>query len=467
MWRLHMAPAAWRARAPAWRAGLRPVSGAAPPGSARASDTAAPPIQRRLQYSGASRASDTDVQDPAQANLPQTNASTCHDRQRVQPRNRADVRRHQDIPGAFGRRAAGRCRAAADAERARRFAEKARAENTKRAYRADWQAFRRWCRERGLAPLPARPETVAMYVSSVAERYKVSTLERKLAAISQAHKAAEVDSPALTSEEPLHSVWAGIVRSKTRAADKVAPALTEDIRQMIEHLPREGHLPREEPLPRENDARTAAGPSLSEDPPSNGSGPFSGPHMTQPSSSFTLSGLRDRALLLVGFAGALRRSELARLQVGDVAVTPEGLRLVVRQAKTDQEGRGLVKGIRYGEQRLTCPVRSLRDWCRAAGIDEGPIFRGVDRHGNVAGSALSGRSVARIVKRAARRAGLDPSQYSGHSLRAGFTTQAARAGTPERIIQRHTGHKDLRTLRTYIREGELFSEENPTGGLGL
>lgn len=339
-----------------------------------------------------------------------------------------------------------------DAERARRFAEKARADNTKRAYRADWQAFRRWCNGRGLEALPARPETVAMYVSSVADDYKASTLERKLAAISQAHKAAEVESPALTSKEPLHSVWAGIVRSKTRATDKVAPALTEDIRQMIEHLPREDG-------PREDAANSSElNSSLSN---------TSGPNPPGSVSSFTLSALRDRALLLVGFAGALRRSELAGLQVDDVAVTAEGLRLVVRQAKTDQEGRGLVKGIRYGERRLTCPVRSLRDWCRAAAIDAGPIFRGVDRHGNVADLALSGRSVARIVKRAAKRAGLDPSQYSGHSLRAGFTTQAARAGTPERIIQRHTGHKDLRTLRSYIREGELFSEENPTGGLGL
>jgi len=111
-------------------------------------------------------------------------------------------------------------------------------------------------------------------------------------------------------------------------------------------------------------------------------------------------------------------------------------------------------------------VRSLRSWLNAAGIDTGPIFRGVDRHGNVAESALTGRSVALIVKRAADRAGLDADAYSGHSLRAGFTTQAARSGTPERIIMRHTGHKSEKMVREYIREGRLFND-NPTEDLGL
>lgn len=314
-----------------------------------------------------------------------------------------------------------------DAEQARRFVQKSRAENTRRAYRADWQGFHRWCCSREFGALPAAVRTVALYVSSVAGRYKVSTLERKLAAISQVHQMAGFESPALTSREPLHSVWAGIVRSKTRAKDKVAPILTEDIRLMIEALPRIDGL----------------------------------------QSPLTLAGLRDRALLLIGFAGALRRSEVIGLRVEDVTISAEGMRLAIRRTKTDQEGRGLVKGIRYGTNRSTCPVRSLRDWLQAASIHEGPIFRGVDRHGNVAKEALSGRSVALVVKRSARRAGLDADQYSGHSLRAGFATQAARKGIPERLIQRHTGHRDLQTLREYIHEGELLSDENPTRVLGL
>ena len=311
-----------------------------------------------------------------------------------------------------------------DAERARAFAEQSRAENTKRAYRADWRHFRSWCEEREHVALPASTRTVALYLASVADDYELSSLERKLSAISQAHKAADHESPALTADEPLHSVWAGVVRSKGRAKDKVAPTLTEDIRHMVEHLPRtdEGTL--------------------------------------------TLSASRDRAILLVGFSGALRRSEIVSLTRDDIRFSADGLRLVVRSSKSDQEARGHTKGIRYGSERMTCPVRALRSWLHRAAIDEGPLFRGVDRHGNISDTALTGRSIARIVKRSAKQAGMDPSQYSGHSLRAGFTTQAARSGTPERVIMRHTGHKSERMVREYIREGRLF-EDNPTNNLGL
>lgn len=316
------------------------------------------------------------------------------------------------------------------AEQAGAYARQARAENTRKAYQSDWRAFTAWCQDHDLAALPADPRTIVLYLADVAGAHKVSTLERRLASISQAHKMAGHESPALTSREPLHSVWLGILREKAgrERARKVAPALTEDLRLMIAHLPRED-------------------PDV-------------------PTSPLTLSGQRDRALLLVGFAGALRRSELVGLGVGDVSFGAEGLRLIVRKSKTDQHGEGHVKGIRYGEHPETCPVRALRAWMRAAGIEHGAIFRSIDRHGNVASSALTGRSVARIIKRACRRAGLREEDFSGHSLRAGFTTQAARAGKPERVIMRHTGHKSERMVREYIREGTLF-QENPTDGLGL
>ena len=310
------------------------------------------------------------------------------------------------------------------ADRANAFAQKSRADHTKRAYRADWTLFRSWCDEHDLRPLPADPQTIVLYISDVADQYKLTTLERKLSAISQAHKTSGYESPALTSSEPLHSVWSGIARSKTRAKDKVAPALTEDIRLMVESLPRD-----------ENQ-------------------------------NLTIASLRDRALLLVGFAGALRRSELSGLTTSDVSFTVDGLRMVIRQSKSDQEGRGHVKGLRYGSKPMTCPVRSLRAWLSGSGIDHGPIFRGVDRHGNIADTALTGQGIALIIKRCASQAGLNADDYSGHSLRAGFTTQAARSGTPERIIMRHTGHKSEKMVREYIREGALFND-NPTDDLGL
>lgn len=323
-------------------------------------------------------------------------------------------------------------RPAADA--ARGFAERAKAENTKRAYRADWRCFRSWCAERGLDALPATPETVTLYIADRASPsdgsapLKVSTLERRLAAISQAHRLSGLSSPASTREEPLHSVWAGLVRTKGRAKEKVAPALTADVVAMVEALP----------VVERGDG----------------------------SWELTVAAKRDRALLLVGYAGALRRSELAALEVRDLAVGVDGLRVRLRRSKSDQEGAGVVLGLHYGERPLTCPVRAVRDWFFCVAITEGPVFRRVDRWGNVGGSALDPGSVARIVKRAAARAGLDPTAYAGHSLRAGFATQAARAGAHERAIMKHTRHKSEKVLREYIREGQLF-DENPTGDLGL
>ena len=313
------------------------------------------------------------------------------------------------------------------AGQAESFAKQSRSDNTRKAYRADWQHFTNWCYEHEVSPLPASIQTVVLYITDCANDYKVSTLERRLASISQAHKTAGHDSPALVSREPLHSVWSGIVRSKSRIKDKVAPVLTDDIILMVSHLER-----------------------LDSDSPDH----------------LTLHSIRDRAILLVGFAGALRRSELAALHRNDLQYTPEGLRLLIRKSKTDQQGSGHTIGLSYGKQPNTCPVRALRSWIKAGHIFDGPIFRPIDRHGNIRNTAITGKSIARIVKKACLRAGLPPELYSGHSLRAGFATQAARAGKPERIIMKHTRHKSEKMVREYIRDGDLFNE-NPTDALGL
>lgn len=328
-----------------------------------------------------------------------------------------------------------------DAERARAFASQATAANTKRAYRADWADFCAWCDSRDASALPAASETVALYVASRAEvgpdaedgrptaGLKVSTLERRLSAINQAHRQTGHAAPASRRDEPLHSVWAGLTRAKGVAPDKVAPALPDDLRHMVDALPRDTD------------------------------------------GEWTLAAKRDRALLLVGFAGALRRSELAAVQAEHVQFTADGLRLFLPRSKADQEGRGTTLGIHYGTSPQTCPVRALRSWMQAAREATGsplfgPVFRKVDRWGRLWETELTSGAVAKLVKRAAKRAGLDASLYSGHSLRAGFATQAARAGKHERAIMRHTRHKSERVLREYIREGALF-EENPTDGIGL
>ena len=330
---------------------------------------------------------------------------------------------------------------AEDASRARAFARAATAANTKRAYRSDWADFCAWSDDRGLSALPASAETVALYVASRAEvgpddadgrptaGLKVSTLERRLSAINQAHRQTGHDAPASRRDEPLHSVWAGITRTKGVAVDKVSPTLPDDLRHMVDALPRD------------------------ED------------------GEWTLASKRDRALLLVGFAGALRRSELVAIEADHVQFTAEGLRLRLPRSKADQEGRGATLGIHYGRTPATCPVRALRSWLQAGreatGMPlAGPIFRKVDRWGRLWETGLTSGAVAKLVKRAASRAGLDAALYSGHSLRAGFATQAARAGKHERAIMAHTRHKSERVLREYIREGALF-DENPTDGIGL
>ncbi len=301
-------------------------------------------------------------------------------------------------------------------ERARDYAQQARAANTRRAYRADWADFTAWCRDRRLTALPATPETVVLYLSDLAMSRKTSTLQRRLSAISQAHKAADLETP--TGHHAVRAVWSGIRRVKGTAQEGKAPAVTRDLRAMVATLPG------------------------------------------------TLPGLRDRALLLLGFAGAFRRSELAGLDIADVTTTRDGLVVDLRRSKTDQEGEGRRIGIPYGSRPGTCPVRAVQDWLAAAKIASGPLFRGVNRHGQVGKTRLSDRAVALIVKRAAAAAGLDPARYAGHSLRAGLATSAAAAGVSERAIMAQTGHKSLPMVRRYIREGSLFNE-NAAAEVGL
>ncbi len=309
---------------------------------------------------------------------------------------------------------------AADAallDRAQELATASRADATLSAYDRDWRHFTAWAAAHDLTPLPAESATVAMYAADLTDSYKPSTIARRMAAISVAHQHAGHSSP--TRDASVRSVLAGIRRTSGTAPAQVAPATIGDIRRMVSRL--------------------------GED---------------------TID-VRDRALLLVGFAGAFRRSELVALDVADLVDNDDGLVIAVRRSKRDQEGRGDTKAIPYGTDHETCPVRAVKAWMEHAGITEGPVFRSVDRHGNVSTAALSGRAVADIVKRAAERAGLDPQRYSGHSLRAGFVTTAAANGATERAIARQTGHAPNSTvLRTYIRHASAFTD-NAVSTIGL
>lgn len=302
-------------------------------------------------------------------------------------------------------------------ESARGYVQASKAPATLRAYRADWNAFTAWCVAAGLDTLPASPSTVACYVAAEADAgRKVATISRRLAAIAKAHQAAGFDSPASLKHAAVAEVWGGVRRVKGVAQTAKAPAVVDTLRAMLGQVPD------------------------------------------------TLPGLRDRALLLLGFAGAFRRSELVSLLVADVDVQRDGLVVNLRRSKTDQLGQGRKVGIPYGSRPETCPVRAVQGWLEAA-RPAGPLFCSINRHGQ-AGAALTAQSVALVVKRYAAAAGLDAAQFSGHSLRAGLATAAAVAGVSERAIMNQTGHRSAAMVRRYIRDGNLF-RENAAAGVGL
>jgi site-specific recombinase XerD len=301
-------------------------------------------------------------------------------------------------------------------EQVREYIRASKAENTLRGYKSDWRAFCAWCESHSLCPLPALPETVASYVAECAGRLKVGSIQRRLNAIAEAHKALGVESP--THHAMVTNTMKGIRRTKGTASEQKTPTLTDDIRAMVD--------------------ATDAG----------------------------IIGARDRSLILLGFAGAFRRSELVGLDIADCAFGKDGLTVTLRRSKTDQDGAGRKIGIPYGSNPETCPVRTVQAWLADAGAETGPLFRSINRHGQVQAGRLSGIDVARVVKKLAVRAGLDPAKYAGHSLRAGHATSAAIAGASERSIMKQTGHRSVQMVRRYIRDGSLF-RENSAGKLGL
>ena len=301
---------------------------------------------------------------------------------------------------------------APELERAYTYADAAMAPSTRRAYASDVRTFSAWCRARGLPSCPAAPETVAVYLGAEADAgAKPSTLARKVAAIRFAHVAAGLEPP--TASEAVRRVLKGIRRAKGTKQAKKAPATAERVLVMVSHAPR------------------------------------------------TLAGLRDRALLLLGFGGAFRRSELAALTVADLDESPEGLRVTVRQSKTDQEGAGAVVPIARGA--TACPVTAVREWLTAAGVSEGPVFRAVDRHGRVSPRPLVPETVGRIVQAYAARAGYDAATFGGHSLRAGFLTSAAERGKALDRMMAVSRHKRVDTVLGYVRRAEEFKDHAGEG----
>ena len=304
---------------------------------------------------------------------------------------------------------------AAEVAATKSYALAEKAEATRRAYRSDFEMFGTWCRaRRNIEPLGTSPDTVAAYLAAQASvGVRPSTLTRRLAAITYAHRLAGLPSPA--GHEAVRAVMRGIRRTASTAPAQKAPATAERIAAMLQTVPAD-----------------------------------------------TLRGKRDRAMLLLGFAGAFRRSELVALEVADLTFEPEGVRVLIRRSKADQEGQGQEIAIPRGIKLR--PVRAVQDWITAAGISRGPVFRSIDRHGKVRG-ALTAQTVAALVKHYADAAGLDPSAFAAHSLRSGFLTSAAEAGADVLRMMEVSRHKRVETMQGYVRRANMFKGHAGAGFL--
>lgn len=299
---------------------------------------------------------------------------------------------------------------AALAEKAAAFMVASTAGNTKRAYRTAWKHFSAWCAKMGFESLPAAPATVGLYLTDAAATAKLTTLRLRLAAISQAHKTAgkRLD----TAAPEIRKVMSGVARTKGAAVTK-KQALTGDLLRDVVRA-------------------YAPGDRLKEK--------------------------RDRAILITGFFGAMRRSELVAINVEDIVFVSEGAILTLPRRKTDQEGHGSELGLPAKDDPLLCPVTALKSWIAAAQIEEGPLFRSISKSGRLLDRRMNDKDVARIVKAATTAAGYPPSEFSAHSLRSGFITTAARKGVPERIIAAQSGHRSIAVLHGYVRRAGLFRE---------
>jgi integrase len=280
------------------------------------------------------------------------------------------------------------------------------AENTRRAYRSGVHHYLAWG---GL--LPATPTEVANYLVSYAADLNPRTLSQRVAALARWHRSQDLPDP--TTSDTVKKTIAGIRREHGRLPKKARALTVRELQAIVAHL-----------APQE-----------------------------------TLAAKRDAALLQIGFFGGFRRSELVGLERAFVTFEPEGLVITLRKSKTDQEGKGKKKAIPYGKGGGCCAVRALRTWLTAAGIQEGPLFRAINRWGKVRADRLSDRSVNDILERRAHLAGLEfIPEMSSHSLRRGMATSAHRAGADRRKIQAQGGWVDERTVQGYIDETGLFED---------
>lgn len=282
------------------------------------------------------------------------------------------------------------------------------AKNSRRAYLSDLAHFENWG-----GPIPATAETIANYLAAHAETLSIATLKRRVASLSKAHEAGGHLNP--TRSDLVRATMRGIKRTWGRPQRAAKPLLRPDLFMVLDSI----------------------GESTKD--------------------------LRDRALLLIGFAGGFRRSELVGIDRADVVPVRQGIVVTLQRSKTDPDGVGRKIGIPHGRTRH-CPVVALEQWLAHAKIEQGPVFRPIDRHRHIQPQRLSGEAVSAVVRERIAAAGIDPFGFSGHSLRAGFATSAAQAGVSTLKIRAQTGHTSDAMLSHYIRGGEMFTD-NAAGAL--
>lgn len=295
---------------------------------------------------------------------------------------------------------------------ARSYRAQAKAANTIRAYTSDWNQFEGWCEERSLNPLPARPEAVATYLAALAMAGKAdSTIGRHFAAIGWKHRQDGLVAPTARDERVvIADTLAGIRREqRARPSARKAAISAKDLAAMIAAADGQG-----------------------------------------------TRSIRDRAIMALGLAAALRRSELVALERRDVELVDKGLKLTLRHSKTDQEGEGQVIAVPSG--KTLKPVERLRAWLAVRGSSSGPLFYQIDPQGRMTDKPMSDRSIARLIQKYAGRTGLDPEMFAGHSLRAGFLTEASRNGATIAKMQEVSRHKKVEVLLGYVRSAELFDD---------
>jgi site-specific recombinase XerD len=286
-----------------------------------------------------------------------------------------------------------------------------KAKNTVRAYKSDFSNFGLFCAQNGFKSLPSEPKIVSLYLTYLSTKdVKMSTLKRRLVSIGVIHK---YNGYYLDTKHPsiIENIM-GIKRRKGSIQKGKKPILINNLKQIINAIDKEKN---EE-----------------------------------------IKKIRDRSIILIGFAGGFRRNEIVSLDYEDLDFVQQGLKISLKRSKTDQFGEGLIKGLPYFDNSQYCPVVSIHKWIEISKIDSGPLFRRFNKGSNLSVNRLSDQTVALLIKDYLKIAGIESRNYSGHSLRSGFATSAAESGVEERSIMAMTGHKSTEMVRRYIKEANLF-----------